>query len=168
MSEQVFSRTSLEEFFGEEEFLRLCRHEAGHALVAMLFKLPLDYVKMDASKERPGITHITGGSLDGSAHIAIAGHVAEFLIRKDFACDLDTVMRELPMELNRSDPDYQSFQAACYYFQMAETNVVEQCYNILMACKKALLAIADGLKEKTFLSRQDVENALSATERKAC
>lgn len=160
MSEKNVTRDSLVEFFGEEEFLRLSRHEAGHALVAMLFKLPLDYVKMDASKERPGITHITGGSLDGSAHIAIAGHIAEFLIRKDFACDLDTVMRELPMELNRSDPDYQSFQAACYYFQMAETNVVEQCYNILMACKKALLAISAALNERLYLSRENVESIL--------
>ena len=160
MPEQIQSRNSLVEFFGEEEFLRLCRHEAGHALVAMLFKLPLDYVKMETSKERSGITHITGGNLDGSAHIAIAGHISEFIIRKEFACDLDTVMRELPMELNRSDADYQSFQAACYYFQMAETNVVEQCYNILMACKKALLAIAIALNERSYLSRDEIENIL--------
>ncbi|MCQ2063933.1 MAG: hypothetical protein MJY99_11430 [Fibrobacter sp.] len=154
------TRDSLVEFFGEEEFLRLCSHEAGHALVALLFKRPLDYVKIDLSKDRPGITHITGDSLDGSAHIAIAGHIAEFLIRKDFACDLDTVMRKLPMELNRSDADYQSFQAACYYFQLAETNVVEQCYNILMACKKALLAIVDGLMQRAYLSRDEIEATL--------
>ncbi|WP_407440490.1 hypothetical protein [Fibrobacter sp.] len=160
MSGKNVTRESLVEFFGEDEFLRLCRHEAGHALVALLFKRPLDYVKIDLSKDRPGITHITGDSLDGSAHIAIAGHIAEFLIRKDFACDLDTVMRELPMELNRSDPDYQSFQAACYYFQMAETNVVEQCYNILMACKKALLAIVDGLMQRAYLSRDEIEATL--------
>lgn len=161
MSEQILTRESLVEFFGQEEFTRLCRHEAGHALVALLFKRPLDYVKIDLSKDRPGITHITGDSLDGSAHIAIAGHIAEFLIRKDFACDLDTVMRELPMELNKNDPDYQSFQAACYYFQMAETNVVEQCYNILMACKKALLAIAAALNERLYLGKNDIEEILN-------
>lgn len=161
MSEQILTRESLVEFFGQEEFTRLCRHEAGHALVALLFKRPLDYVKIDLSKDRPGITHITGDSLDGSAHIAIAGHIAEFLIRKDFACDLDTVMRELPMELNKNDPDYQSFQAACYYFQMAETNVVEQSYNILMACKKALLAIAAALNERLYLGKNDIEEILN-------
>lgn len=161
MSGKNVTRDSLVEFFGEEELLRLCRHEAGHALVALLFKRPLDYVKIDLSKDRPGITHITGDSLDGSAHIAIAGHIAEFLIRKDFACDLDTVMRELPMELNKNDPDYQSFQAACYYFQMAETNVVEQCYNILMACKKALLAIAAALNERLYLGKNDIEEILN-------
>lgn len=154
------SRESLVEFFGQEEYVRLCRHEAGHALVAMLFKLPLDYVKMEASKERPGVTHISGGNLDGSAHIAIAGHVAEFLIRKEFACDLETVMRELPAELYKSDPDYQSFQAACYYYNLSEANVVEQCYNILMACKKALTAVAENLEQRTCLSREDVENIL--------
>lgn len=161
MSGKNVTRDSLVEFFGEEELLRLCRHEAGHALVALLFKRPLEYVKIDLSKERPGITHITGDSLDGSAHIAIAGHIAEFLIRKDFACDLDTVMRELPMELNKNDPDYQSFQAACYYFQMAETNVVEQCYNILMACKKALLAVAAALNERLYLGKNDIEEILN-------
>ncbi len=161
MSGKNVTRDSLVEFFGEEELLRLCRHEAGHALVALLFKRPLDYVKIDLSEDRPGITHITGDSLDGSAHIAIAGHIAEFLIRKDFACDLDTVMRELPMELNKNDPDYQSFQAACYYFQMAETNVVEQCYNILMACRKALVAIAAALNERLYLGKNDIEEILN-------
>lgn len=160
MPEQILTRESLVEFFGQEEYMRLCRHEAGHALVAMLFKLPLDYVKMVASKERPGVTHISGDNLDGSAHIAIAGHVAEFLIRKGFACDLETVMRELPAELYKSDPDYQSFQAACYYYNLSEVNVVEQCYNILMACKKALTAVAENLEQRTCLSREDVENIL--------
>ena len=160
MSEQMVSRDSLVEFFGEEEFLRLCRHEAGHALVAFLFKRPLEYVKMDKSKERPGITRISGSDLDGSAHIAIAGHISEFLIRKDFTCDLDTVMRELPMELYKNDADYQSFQAACYYFQMSETNVVEQCYNLLMACKKPLLAIVDGLNQRAYLTREEIETFL--------
>lgn len=162
MSEQILTRESLVEFFGAEEYTRLCRHEAGHALVAFLFKRPLEYVKMVNSKERPGITRITGSELDGSAHIAIAGHISEFIIRKEFACNLDTVMRELPMELNRSDADYQSFQAACYYFQLAETNVVEQCYNILMACQKPLMAIVDGLEQRTYLSREDIENLLKA------
>ncbi|PWJ61362.1 MULTISPECIES: hypothetical protein [unclassified Fibrobacter] len=162
MSEQILTRESLVEFFGAEEYTRLCRHEAGHALVAFLFKRPLEYVKMVNSKERPGITRITGSELDGSAHIAIAGHISEFIIRKEFACNLDTVMRELPMELNRSDADYQSFQAACYYFQLAETNVVEQCYNILMACQKSLLAIVEGLEQRTYLSREDIENLLKA------
>ena len=78
------TRESLVEFFGEEEFQKLCNHEAGHALVAFLFKRPLDYVKMDKSKERPGITHIAGSELEGDAHIAMAGHLAEFLIRHDF------------------------------------------------------------------------------------
>lgn len=159
MSESL-SRESLIEFFGDEEFKKACNHEAGHALIAILFKRPLEYVKMDKSKERPGITRISGSDLDGSAHIAMAGHIAEFLIRKDFACNLDTVMKELPMELNKSDADYQSFQAACYYFQLAETNVVEQCFNILMACKKTVLAIADALYEKAYLSREDVESIL--------
>ena len=68
------------EFFGEEEFKKLCNHEAGHALIAYLFKRPLEYVKMDMSKERPGITHIAGSELEGDAHIAMAGHLAEFLI----------------------------------------------------------------------------------------
>ena len=162
MSEQILTRESLVEFFGAEEYTRLCRHEAGHALVAFLFKRPLEYVKMVNSKERPGITRITGSELDGSAHIAIAGHISEFIIRKEFACDLETVMRELPMELNRSDADYQSFQAACYYFQLAETNVVEQCYNILMACQKPLMAIVDGLEQRTYLSRGNIENLLKA------
>lgn len=162
MSEQILTRESLVEFFGEEEYTRLCRHEAGHALIAFLFKRPLEYVKMTNSKERPGITRITGSELDGSAHIAIAGHISEFIIRKGFACDLDTVMRELPMELNRSDVDYQSFQAACYYFQMSEVNVVEQCYNVLMACQKPLMAIVDGLEQRTYLSREDIENLLKA------
>jgi len=156
MSEQL-THDSLVEFFGAEEYTRLCRHEAGHALVAFLFKRPLEYVKMTNSKERPGITRITGSELDGSAHIAIAGHISEFIIRKNFACDLDTLMRELPAELYKSDADYQSFQAACYYFQMSEVNVVEQCYNILMACQKALLAIADGLEQHTCLTRDEIE-----------
>lgn len=159
MSESL-SRESLIEFFGEEEFRKACNHEAGHALVAFLFKRPLEYVKMDRSRERPGITRISGSDLDGSAHIAIAGHIAEFLIRNDFSCGLDSVMRDLPMELNKNDADYQSFQAACYYFQLAETNVVEQCFNILMACKRAVSAIAVALYEKGFLSRADVENIL--------
>ena len=64
MSEQSLTRESLVEFFGEEEFQKLCNHEAGHALVAFLFKRPLDYVKMDRSKERPGITHIAGSELE--------------------------------------------------------------------------------------------------------
>jgi len=157
MSEQL-TRDSLVEFFGAEEYTRLCRHEAGHALVAFLFKRPLEYVKMANSKDRPGITKISGSELDGSAHIAIAGHISEFIMRKNFACDLDTVMRELPAELYKSDADYQSFQAACYYFQMSEVNVVEQCYNILMACQSKLLAIAEGLEQKTFLSREEIEN----------
>lgn len=156
MSEQNVTRESLVEFFGAEEYSRLCRHEAGHALVAFLFKRPLEYVKMTNSKDRPGVTRITGSELDGSAHIAIAGHISEFIIRKNFACDLDTVMRELPMELNRSDADYQSFQAACYYFQMSETNVVEQCYNILMACQKALLVIVDGLEQRTCMTCEEI------------
>lgn len=151
---------SLIKIFGQEEYTRLCRHEAGHALIAFLFKRPLEYVKMTDSKERPGVTRIAGSELDGSAHIAIAGHVSEFIIRKNFACDLDTVMRELPMELNKSDADYQSFQAACYYFQMAETNVVEQTYNVLMACKKVLLAIVEGLEQRAYLSRDEIENLL--------
>ena len=37
MPEQVLTRESLVEFFGEEEFKKLCNHEAGHALVAFLF-----------------------------------------------------------------------------------------------------------------------------------
>lgn len=158
MPEQSLTRESLVEFFGEEEYRKLCNHEAGHALVAFLFKRPLDYVKMDRSKERPGITHIAGSELDGDAHIAMAGHISEFLMRKDFACDLDTVMRELPMELYKSDADYQRFQAACYYFQLAETNVVEQDYNILMACKKQLCEIAAALNERAYLSRAEIEN----------
>jgi len=156
MSEQQLTQDSLVEFFGAEEYTRLCRHEAGHALVAFLFKRPLEYVKMTNSKERPGITRITGSELDGSAHIAIAGHISEFIIRKNFACDLDTLMRELPAELYKSDADYQSFQAACYYFQMSEVNVVEQCYNILMACQKPLLAIVDGLEQHTCMTREDI------------
>ena len=158
MPEQSLTRESLVDFFGEEEYRKLCNHEAGHALVAFLFKRPLDYVKMDRSKERPGITHIAGSELDGDAHIAMAGHISEFLMRKDFACDLDTVMRELPMELYKSDADYQRFQAACYYFQLAETNVVEQDYNILMACKKQLCEIAGALNERAYLSRAEIEN----------
>lgn len=161
MSEQL-TRESLIEFFGEQEYVKLCRHEAGHALVAFLFKRPLEYVKMTASKDRPGVTKISGSSLEGAAHIAIAGHISEFIIRKNFACDLDMVMEELPMELNKSDADYQSFQAACYYFQMAETNVVEQCYNVLMACQKVLLAIVDGLIQRTQLTRADIEEIVKA------
>ena len=157
MPEQVLTRESLVEFFGEEEFKKLCNHEAGHALVAFLFKRPLDYVKMNNSKEQPGTTHIAGTELEGDAHIAMAGHIAEFLMRKDFKCDLDTVMKELPMELYKNDPDYQKFQAACYYFQLAETNVVEQDYNILMACQTQLCKIAQALNERTYLSRADIE-----------
>ena len=160
MPEQVLTRESLVEFFGEEEFRKLCNHEAGHALVAFLFKRPLDYVKMNNSKEQPGTTHIAGTELEGDAHIAMAGHIAEFLIRKDFKCDLDTVMKELPMELYKSDPDYQKFQAACYYFQLAETNVVEQDYNILMACQKPLCKIAQALNERAYLSRAEIEAIL--------
>ena len=152
------TRESLVEFFGEEEFQKLCNHEAGHALVAFLFKRPLDYVKMDKSKDRPGITHIAGSELEGDAHIAMAGHLAEFLIRHDFKCGLDTVMTELPMELYKSDVDYQRFQAACYYFHLAETSVVEQDYNILMACRKQLCEIAKALNERVYLSREDIEN----------
>lgn len=154
------TRESLVDFFGEEEFRKLCNHEAGHALVALLFKRPLEYVKMDRSRERPGITHIAGSELEGDAHIAMAGHLAEFLMRKDFACDLDTVMKELPAELYRNDPDYQRFQAACYYFQLAETNVVEQDFNILMACRKALCSIAEALNERISLTRTDIESIL--------
>ncbi len=157
MSEQSLTRESLVEFFGEEEFQKLCNHEAGHALVAFLFKRPLDYVKMDRSKERPGITHIAGSELEGDAHIAMAGHLAEFLIRHGFKCDLDTVMKDLPMELYKSDADYQRFQAACYYFQLAETNVVEQDYNILMACQRQLCEIAKALNERVYLSRDEIE-----------
>ena len=160
MSEQTLTRESLVEFFGEEEFKKLCNHEAGHALVAFLFKRPIEYVKMDKSKERPGITHIAGSELEGDAHIAMAGHLAEFLMRKDFACDLDTVMKDLPAELYKSDPDYQRFQAACYYFQLSEVNVVEQLFNILMACRKSLSEIAAALNERAYLSRSDIEEIL--------
>ena len=161
MPGQDLTRESLVEFFGEEEYRKLCNHEAGHALVAFLFKRPLDYVKMDRSKERPGITHIAGSELEGDAHIAMAGHISEFLMRKDFACDLETVMRDLPMELYKSDSDYQRFQAACYYFQLTETNVVEQDYNILMACKKSLCEIAKNLNERVYLSRDDIEKIVN-------
>lgn len=160
MPEQSLTRESLTEFFGAEEYTRLCRHEAGHALVALLFKRPLEYVKMTNSKERPGITRISGSDLDGSAHIAIAGHISEFIIRKNFACDLDTVLKDLPAELYKSDADYQSFQAACYYFKMSEVNVVEQCFNVLMACQKPLMAIAENLERKTCMSREEIENIL--------
>jgi len=160
MPEQALTRESLVEFFGEEEFRMLCNHEAGHALVAFLFKRPLDYVKMDCSRERPGITHIAGSELEGDAHIAMAGHIAEFLMRYDFNCGLDTVMKELPMELYKNDADYQRFQAACYYFHLAETNVVEQDYNILMACKDKLREIAKALNERVYLVRADIENIL--------
>lgn len=160
MSESALTRDTLVEFFGDEEFKKLCNHEAGHALIAFLFKRPLEYVKMTNSKERPGITKISGSDLEGSAHTAIAGHVSEFMIRKNFACTLEDVMRDLPMELNRSDADYQSFQASCYYFKLAETNVVEQCYNILLACQKAVVAIANALYERTCLSHEDIENIL--------
>jgi hypothetical protein len=102
-----------------------------------------------------------GNSLEGSAHIAIAGHMSEFLMRKNFACDLDTVMKELPMELYRSDPDYQSFQASCYYYQLSEANVVEQVFNLMMACQKQLAAIAAALNEKTNLSNADLVAILS-------
>jgi hypothetical protein len=87
--------------------------------------------------------------------------MSDFLIRKNFACDLDTVMKELPMELYRSDPDYQSFQAACYYYQLAETNVVEQVYNLMMACQKSLTAIVAALNEKTNLSGDDLAAIMS-------
>ena len=161
MSEQTLTRESLVEFFGEEEYERLCRHEAGHALVAFLFKRPLEYVKINNSKDKPDVTRMTGSSLEGSAHSAFAGHLSEFLIRKNFECDLDTVMKDLPMELNRNDPDYQSFQAACYYYQLAETSVVEQAYNILMACKKVLSAVAKALNERTCLTRADIEKIIA-------
>lgn len=160
MSEQSLTRESLVEFFGEEDFKKWCNHEAGHALVAFLFKRPLEYVKMDKSKERPGITHIAGSELEGDAHIAMAGHLAEFLMRKDFACDLDTVMKDLPAELYKSDSDYQRFQAACYYFQLSEANVVEQLFNILMACRKPLCGIAAALNARGYLSRADIEEIL--------
>ena len=162
MSEQTITRESLVEFFGEEEYERLCRHEAGHALVAFLFKRPVESVKINMSKEKPSATRIPGTSFDGAAHIAIAGHVSEFLIRKNFECNLETVMKDLPMELNRSDADYQSFQASCYYFQLSEANVVEQVFNILMACKKVLCEIAKALNERTYLSRADIEKIISA------
>ena len=160
MSEQTITRESLVEFFGEEEYERWCRHEAGHALIAMLFKRPVESVKINMSKEKPSATRIPGTSFDGAAHIAIAGHMSDFLLRKNFACDLATVMKELPMELYRNDPDYQSFQASCYYFQLAETNVVEQVYNLMMACQKSLKAISDALNERTNLSRVDIENIM--------
>ena len=160
MSEQTLTRESLVEFFGEEEYEKWCRHEAGHALIAMLFKRPVESVKINMSKEKPSVTRMPGSSLDGSAHIAIAGHMSDFLMRKDFACDLATVMKELPMELYRNDPDYQSFQAACYYFQLAETNVVEQVYNLMMTCQKSLKAISNALNERTNLSRVDIENIM--------
>ena len=76
MPEQELTHESLVEFFGEEEFKKWCNHEAGHALIALLFKRPLEYVKMDRSKEHPGITHIAGAELEGDAHIAMAGHLA--------------------------------------------------------------------------------------------
>lgn len=158
MSEQAFDRKILLEFFGEEEYERLCRHEAGHALVAFLFKTPVDYVKMTPSKERPGITHIPGEALDGSAHIAMAGHVAAFLFERNFACTLDDVMNDLPKQLYKSDPDYQSFQAACYYFKLPETQVVEDVYNILMACQSRLVNLASMLNIQTMLRRADIEN----------
>ena len=161
MPEQTLTRESLVEFFGEEEYERLCRHEAGHALIAMLFKRPVEYVKINNSKEKPSVTRMPGCSLEGSAHIAIAGHMSDFLMRKNFSCDLDTVMKELPMELYRSDPDYQSFQAACYYYQLAETSVVEQVYNLMMACQKSLKSIAAGLSEKTNLSGADLAAIMS-------
>lgn len=161
MSEQILTRESLIEFFGEQEYEKICRHEAGHALIAILFKRPVDYVKIKNSKEKPSVTRMPGNSLEGSAHIAIAGHMSEFLMRKNFACDLDTVMKELPMELYRSDPDYQSFQASCYYYQLSEANVVEQVYNLMMACQKQLAAIAAALNEKTNLSYADLVGILS-------
>ena len=156
MPEQTLTRESLIEFFGEQEFEKLCRHEAGHALIAFLFKRQIDYVRINNSKEKPSATRMPGSSLDGAAHIAIAGHMSDFLIRKKFACDLDTVM-----ELYRSDPDYQSFQAACYYYQLAETNVVEQVYNLMMACQKSLTAIVAALNEKTNLSGADLAAIMS-------
>jgi len=161
MPEQTLTRESLVAFFGEEEYERLCRHEAGHALIAMLFKRPVEYVKINNSKEKPSVTRMPGCSLEGSAHIAIAGHMSDFLMRKNFSCDLDTVMKELPMELYRSDPDYQSFQAACYYYQLAETSVVEQVYNLMMACQKSLTAIVAALNEKTNLSGADLAAIMS-------
>ena len=161
MPEQTLTRESLVEFFGEEEYERLCRHEAGHALIAMLFKRPVEYVKINNSKEKPSVTRMPGCSLEGSAHIAIAGHMSDFLMRKNFSCDLDTVMKELPMELYRSDPDYQSFQAACYYYQLAETSVVEQVYNLMIACQKSLTAIVAALNEKTNLSGADLAAIMS-------
>ena len=140
-------------FLPEGKFKKLCNHEAGHALIAYLFKRPVDYVKMDKSKERPGITHIAGSELEGDAHIAMAGHIAEFLMRKNFACDLDTLMKDLPAELYKNDPDY---------FQLVETNVVEQDYNILMACRKALCGIAEALNKRVYLSRDDIDNIVKS------
>ena len=67
-------------------------------------------------------------------------------------------MKDLPMELYKSDADYQRFQAACYYFKLAETNVVEQDYNILMACQKQLCEIAKALNERAYLSRDEIES----------
>ena len=161
MSEQILTRESLIEFFGEQEYEKLCRHEAGHALIAILFKRPVDYVKINNSTEKPSVTRMPGNSRERSAHIAIAGHMSEFLMRKNFACDLDTVMKELPMELYRSDSDYQSFQASCYYYQLSEANVVEQVFNLMMACQKQLAAIAAALNEKTNLSNADLVAILS-------
>ncbi len=156
------NRQSLMEFFGEEEYGRLCRHEAGHALIAFLFKTPIDYVKIAASKERPSITHIPGENLEGSAHIAMAGHMSEFLFSRNFECTLDDVMKDLPQQLYRNDPDYQSFQAACYYYKLAETEVVEGVYNVLMACAVPLQKIAVMLIEKAMLTRQDLEGIFTS------
>ena len=62
MPEQTLTRESLVAFFGEEEYERLCRHEAGHALIAMLFKRPVEYVKINNSKEKPSVTRMPGSS----------------------------------------------------------------------------------------------------------
>lgn len=158
MAESNLDRKSLVDFFGEEEYGKLCRHEAGHALIAFLFKTPIDYVKMVASKERPGITHIPGETMDGAAHIAMAGHVSAFLFARNFACTLDDVMNDLPKELYKSDPDYQSFQAACYYFKLSEVAIIEDLYNVLMACKSRLVNLAEMLNSQTLLYRADIEN----------
>ena len=66
MSEQTLTRETLIEFFGEQEFEKLCRHEAGHALIAFLFKRQIDYVRINNSKEKPSATRMPGSSLDGA------------------------------------------------------------------------------------------------------
>ena len=79
MPEQTLTRESLVEFFGEEEYERLCRHEAGHALIAFLFKRQIDYVRINNSKEKPSTTRMPGSSLDGAApHRDCGPHVGLF------------------------------------------------------------------------------------------